>query len=149
MKRITWVVFLFFIWTLSSCRMNSKEIEESKDVIETDDNSILRNYCANYASDYTIAENGEDATVLVSIEAPDFKAVIEQIIDEKVGSDITVQDLEEVVKSDPENVKKYVFTVNSLDKGEIEKGFIDEVSKDLIVAAIVNTDFTEEWSTEE
>ena len=86
---------------------------------------------------------------MVSVNAPDFKSVTEAIMAENGENDITVNDIEEIVNEYPDYKKEYKFWVDTDEKDEVEKGFLNEISEELIVDAIKNVDYTEEWSAEE
>lgn len=124
---------------LSSCGISKKE----------DDGNALKKYCEKYASEYEVIEQKENGAIMVSINAPDFKSVTEAIMAENGENDITVNDIEEIVNEYPDYKKEYKFWVDADEKDEVEKGFLNEISEELIVDAIKNVDYTEEWSAEE
>lgn len=144
MKAIVRIILLFVISTiaLSACGRVNKEEKKKTD-------KELKNYCANYSSEYEVLESGENGASQIRIDAPDFRMIIKNLLDEKGGQDITVNDIEEAVKKHPEYAKKYVFWTDAENEDEIEKRFLEEVSKDLIIEAIENTEIREEWSAEE
>lgn len=86
---------------------------------------------------------------MVSVNAPDFKNVAEAIMAENGENDITVNDIEKIVNEYPDYKKEYKFWVDADEKDEVEKGFLSEISEELIVDAIKNIDYTEEWGAEE
>lgn len=114
-----------------------------------DDSDAVKRYCENYASEYEILEKGNNGAVKVSINAPDFKSIMSLIIEKKNNQDITVNDIEKAVEKHPECKKEYKFWTDGEENNEIKKDFLEIVSKDLIVEAIKNVEYTEEWSVEE
>lgn len=122
---------------LSSCEILKKE----------DDSNRLRKYCEKYTSEYEVVEKKEDGAIMVKIDAPDFKSIIEDILFENGKKDVTVDDIEKAVDEYPDYNKEYKFWVNCDD--EVERGFLNEISEELIVEAIKNIDYTEEWSADE
>lgn len=123
---------------LTSCGTSEKEKDDA-----------LKNYCEKYASEYEVIEQMENGAIMVSVNAPDFKSVTEAIMAENGENDITVNDIEEIVNEYPDYKKEYKFWVDTDEKDEVEKGFLNEISEELIVDAIKNVDYTEEWSAEE
>lgn len=124
---------------LSSCGITKKE----------DNSNALKKYCEKYALEYEVIEEKENGAIMVSVNAPDFKNVAEAIMAENGENDITVNDIEKIVNEYPNYKKEYKFWVDANEKDEVEKGFLSEISEELIVDAIKNIDYTEEWSAEE
>lgn len=123
---------------LSSCGKINKE----------DDIDAVKKYCENFASKYEILDKGENGNVMMSINAPDFKSIMEFIIEEKKGQNITADDIEKAVEEHPECKKEYIFWSDGEGNNEIIKDFLEIVSEELIVEAIKNVEYTEEWSVE-
>lgn len=124
---------------LSSCGISKKE----------DNSNALKKYCEKYVSEYEVIEEKENGSIMVSVNAPDFKNIAEAIMAENGENDITVNDIEKIVNEYPDYKKEYKFWVDANEKDEVEKGFLSEISEELIVDAIKNIDYTEEWSAEE
>lgn len=124
---------------LSSCGITKKE----------DNSNALKKYCEKYVLEYEVIEEKENGAIMVSVNAPDFKNVAEAIMAENGENDITVNDIEKIVNEYPNYKKEYKFWVDANEKDEVEKGFLSEISEELIVDAIKNIDYTEEWSAEE
>lgn len=124
---------------LLSCGISKKE----------DNSNALKKYCEKYVSEYEIIEEKENGSIMVTVNAPDFKSITEVIMAEKGENDITVNDIEKIINEYPDYKKEYKFWVDADEKDEIEKGFLNEISEELIVEAIKNVDYTEEWSAEE
>ena len=139
-------IMLFFVISslaLSACASANKKEENQKTEEE------LKSYCADYSSEYEVLESEENGASKISVEAPDFRTIIKIVLDEKGVHDITVHEIEETAKMHPEYTKEYLFVVDDESEDEIKKRFLEEVSKDLIIEAIENTEYKEEWSAEE
>lgn len=143
--RTTMRIMLLFV--ISSIALSACGIVNREEKKETDEE--LKSFCANYSSEYEVLEGGENGASQISIDAPDFRRIIRSILDEEGVQDISVNDIEEAAKKHPEYTKKYVFLTDAENEDEIEKRFLEEVSKDLIIEAIENTEIREKWSEEE
>lgn len=124
---------------LSSCSIFNKK----------DSSDAIKRYYENYASKYEIIEQGQDGAVRVNICAPDFKSIVSLIIEENNNQDIIVNDIERVVKEHPELKKEYIFWVDEEERDEIKKEFLEKISEEMMMEAIKNVKYTEEWSVEE
>lgn len=124
---------------LSSCGIFNKE----------DGRDAMKRYCENYTSKYEIIEQGQDGAVMVTISAPDFKSIVSLIIEENNNQDISVNDIERAVEEHPECKKEYIFWAEDEESDEIKKEFLEKVSEELMIEAIKNVEYKEEWSVEE
>lgn len=124
---------------LSSCGKFNKE----------DNRDAMKSYCENYTSKYEIIEHGQDGAVMVNISAPNFTDIVSLILEENNNHDITVKDIERAVKEHPECKKEYIFWADEEKNDEIKKEFLEKVSEELMIEAIKNVEYTEEWSVEE
>lgn len=124
---------------LSSCGTFNKE----------DDRDAMKRYYENFTSKYEIIERGQDGAVIVKISAPDFKSIVSHIIEENNNQDISVNDIEKAVEEHPECEKEYIFGADDEDSDKIKKEFLEKVSEELIIEAIKNVEYVEEWSAEE
>ncbi|MGN0408912.1 MAG: hypothetical protein ACI4E3_00745 [Candidatus Fimousia sp.] len=116
---------------------------------DENDSKSMKKYCEKYVSEYKVMEKKDNGSVMISVNAPDFKRMLEVIIEENEEKDITVDDIEKVAKKYPDYKKEYKFWVDTEEDDEIKKAFLNEVSKELIVEAIKNVEYTDEWSVEE
>lgn len=136
------MIIIISVSTLSSCGILCNKNKENN--IDS-----VKSYCEKYASEYDVIESGDNGAVQVSVEAPDFCKIVENIIGESGDQSVTVSEIEDEVNRYPEYTKEYNFWVDKEEDSEIRKAFLDEVSKELIIYAIRNTEFKDEWSVEE
>ena len=111
------------------------------------DNEGIKEYCQKYVSDYKILEEKEEGEIVVSVTAPDFSNIVEAIVNEG-KENIEIEDIEKAVKDNPDCEKKYVFSVCSEEKEEIEEKFFEKLSEELIIDAIQKIEYREKWSVE-
>ena len=101
-----------------------------------DNNS--NDFLTQYTYDYTIKQENDDGTTEISVIAPDFETIIENM---------TIDILED---ENPDYKKEYAIIVSDLsDKEEVEAVLNNRIAEELIKSAIINIEYKEEWSTEE
>ena len=88
----------------------------------------------------------DNGGVEIKIEAPDIEAITRIMNDSQV--DITTENLIKTINENSEYIKEYVFEVDELNNDNIEAQFLDNVVKELMIAAIESSNNTEEWSEE-
>lgn len=115
---------------------------------EDKEDNGLDDFCKEYISEYSIIQENDDGTFVVSVMAPDMASIMENMSENSQEKDIDVDDLEDMIKDYP-NYKEYVFVVNELTNSEIQDKFSDEIAKDLVISAIKNIEYNETWSAEE
>lgn len=115
---------------------------------KSDDNDEVKKYCEKYALEYKIIEKKED-DVMVSINAPDFKKIMDVLMEEKHNEDITANDIEKAVERYPDYKKDYIFWTDDKENNKIKKEFLEKVSEELMVEAIKNVKYEETWGIEE
>lgn len=137
--KIKEILFLLLCWVLIMLTGCSEK--------NNDDNS--NDFLMQYTSDYTIRQENDDGTVEISVIAPDFKTIIEHMIDNRQEREISIENIEDIVNKFPDCKKEYILIVDELSGEKIDEVFNSQVAEELIRMAIMNIDYEEEWSTEE
>lgn len=114
---------------------------------KSESNGEVKNFCKQYASEYTVIESESDKCV-VSVEAPDFQKIVEIMLEEG-KEDISAETLEETIEKNSDCKKEYIVSVESEEMDVIEEAFLEQVSYELMVAAIKDVEYEEKWSVEE
>lgn len=109
------------------------------------DDTPIDEYCWNQASDYTIITENTDGSVIVTLIAPDYAQLIQNILLENSYTKVSVKSLSDAIKASPDTVKEYVISANSTDEATIKAAFNDQIAKELVIAAISRTETKEEW----
>ena len=107
-----------------------------------DKSSQLKQYFSSFSAEYTVLEENDDGSFLLSVDAPDFsKIIIEETRDLPEGSikDIDRTALSQMVKDHSDYVTVYEFEVPSLDSNEIQNKFFDTVTHKMLADTIANT----------
>lgn len=116
--------------TLSACGKNNAPIDE---------------YCWEQADDYSISAESSNA-VTITLTAPDYAQLIQNILSENSKAAITIDVLSEAISASPDAVREYTFIAESSDEEDIRAAFNDQIAKELAIAAISRVGAAEEWS---
>ena len=130
MKKL-FIILIAIILTLTGCGKN--------------DDAPIDDYCWEQADDYAILDESAKA-VTITVTAPDYAQLIQNILSEDSSTSITIDALSEAISVSPDSVKEYTFISDSSDEDDIKAAFTDQIAKELAVAAISRTDAKEEWS---
>ena len=130
MKKLL-IVLVALMLTLTGCGKN--------------DDTPIGDYCWEQANDYTISDESSNA-VTITVTAPDYAQLIQNILSEGSSANITIDALSEAISASPDSVKEYTFISDSSDEDDIKAAFTDQIAKELAIAAISRTDAKEEWS---
>lgn len=106
-------------------------------------NMTLDELLQSYTKDYTIEEQLEDGRVAISFEAPDFSVLIQKMSEDFNYQDISVPDLANMIKENPDLVKEYNIFVEKLDEESIENAFSSQIAYELLIQAIKGSKETE------
>lgn len=63
--------------------------------------------------------------------------------------EVKVEALKEAVKKNSDCKKEYIINVESEEKDVIEEAFLEQISYELMVAAIKDVEYEEKWGVEE
>lgn len=130
---------------LSGCLMVFSSCKKAENKMEK---GTVKKFYKQYASEYQIVQRNKQRGAQVSVSAPDFKFILRSL-KKHDKKKISIKEIEEQVQKYPKNKKNYSFWVKKEKKEIIEKEFLEEISKDLILDSIKSIKFTEKWSTEE
>ena len=89
-----------------------------------------------------ISEN-EDGTYTIRIEAPDFAKILKQEIEVNPTLTINLESINLLINKYPDLKKTYEITAASNTQDDIQKAFLQQISYDLMVAAITDKPVTE------
>ena len=113
-----------------------------------DNNS--NDFLTQYTYDYTIKQENDDGTTEISVIAPDFETIIENMTIDILEDEINIENIYNLVNEYPDYKKEYAIIVSDLsDKEEVEAVLNNRIAEELIKSAIINIEYKEEWSTEE
>ena len=110
------------------------------------DNS-LKDFTVKYASEYKVVNNEND-NYRVSVSAPDFQKIATLLIAESNDNKVDSNKIINYVEQHPEYKKDYILNVDECSENVIHKKLFDQISYDLMVAAIQNNEYHERWDTE-
>lgn len=139
LKAMMIVYMVSCVFILSSCSATR----------EQDSEDGIKQYCEQYVSQYEVLENGDNDTIIVSVTAPDFGGIVKKIVSESDNKEVTFGSIKKKIEENPKCIKKYSFSVNRVNNDEIKDAFFRELSKDLIICAIKNSNNNEDWSVDE
>ena len=78
----------------------------------------------------------EDGTVLVTLTAPDYSAIIQHLAENGVTGDVTVEMLDEAAKDNPGSVKEYSFVAESTEEEAIQNALMEQITYELLIIAM-------------
>lgn len=114
-----------------------------------DNKNTIKAYCIQYASEYEVIQKNSDGKFEIRVLAPDFKQVIESMLEENQELNITSKALRKSAKKHPGYEKEYTFYSDSDEMKDIENAFLEKVAHELAIDAIKNIEYKENWSVEE
>lgn len=132
------ILFLFVLLILLSGCSNKDKVDNSSS-----------DYFTRYMSDYTIKQENNDGTIVISIIAPDYESIVKNVIKTEQGKELNIENINDVAKEYPDYIKEYIFVVDELSSEKMEEAFKDKIVEELIKSAITNIEYEEGWSTEE
>ncbi|MGO5097462.1 hypothetical protein ACTQ34_16915 [Agathobaculum sp. LCP25S3_E8] len=97
----------------------------------------------DFANEYQVISENEDGTYTFTIEAPDFANILKQEIEVNPTMTINLENITLLINKYPDLKKTYEFTAASNEQDDIQKAFLQQISYDLMVAAIVDTPISE------
>lgn len=136
MKKILAVIMVIIaLLSLSACTDNSRE--------------RLKEICKKYSQKYTSTKIESENKYKIEIKSPDFNKISEIIVEDSNSSEIDVDRIEDEIENHPEYQKSYTFEVDDCSQDKIDSGYYNQISKELIVKAISNVKFEEEWEAKD
>jgi competence protein ComGC len=145
-RNVTVILILFFCIILSVLGIVFIKNKNKESESESRDNKIVK-ILKEYADDYKVVEKGEDDSVKVSINAPDFKSIIDECMKDNEGKKVDIKEIEKAVEN-TDSFKEYTFWVDKNDRETIKQQYIDNIAEEVMVEAISNVKFEDRWDVE-
>lgn len=105
--------------------------------------SNMENLFEDFANEYQVIAENEDGTYTIEIIAPDFASILQKEIESNPTSTLNSETIKGLIERYPDLKKSYEFTVASKKKTDIQMAFLQQVSYDLMVSAIMDVSITE------
>lgn len=104
----------------------------------------------NQVSSYSTTTNLDNGQITATVSAPDYAAIIEELLKNDPSEKLTTTALEKAVKEYPDKIKEYTFEVTSEDEETVRLGFLDQVSFEIIISGIANMEpiYTDQWEAD-
>ncbi len=134
MKKVVMILLGLALILCTAC--GNQETEEK----EIDD------FYRQYAEQYEVLEEKEDGTIEIQVTAPDFVEIVGNLLQEYDAEELDVTVMQDAVQNQEVATKKYVFTVEEMEQETIEEAFLDEVSYEMMIAAITEVEIDMEES---
>ena len=97
----------------------------------------------DFANEYQVIAENEDGTYTIEIIAPDFASILQKEIESNPILTLNSETIKGLIERYPDFKKPYEFTVASKKKTDIQMAFLQQVSYDLMVSAIMDVSITE------
>lgn len=134
-KMLLIILICVFMMILLSCKQKKNYDAES-----------INEFSKQCTENYVVLRENDNGGVEIKIEAPDIEAIAGIMNDSQV--DITIENLIKTINENSEYIKEYIFEVDELNDDKIKAQFLDNIAKELMIAAIESSNNTEEWSEE-
>lgn len=134
MKKVVMILLGLALILCTAC--GNQETEEK----EIDD------FYKQYAEQYEVLEEKEDGTMEIQVTAPDFVEIVGNLLQEYDAEELDVTVMQDAVQNQEVATKKYVFTVEEMKQETVEEAFLDEVSYEMMIAAITEVEIDMEES---
>lgn len=96
-----------------------------------------------FANEYQVLSENEDGTYTLKILAPDFASILKQELEDNPTLTLNSENIDVLIDKYPDLEISYEFTVASKKRDEIQKAFLQQISYDLMVAAIMDSPISE------
>lgn len=113
------------------------------DSLGLDNELEIARFFEDYTNEYQVISENEDGSYTLAIEAPDFASILKQEIEVNPTLTINLENINLLINKYPDLKKTYEFTAPSNAQEDVQKAFLEQISYDLMVAAIVDTPITE------
>lgn len=131
-KRILSLLLALTIFLLSACISSPKTTPIT-----------LKELCATYISDYKVLEGDTEKGTAICVTAPDFRQLIDSLLESDSKTEITVQTLKKAIHSHSDLTKEYLFFVDDIEQSILEQAFFKQISSDFLVSAIETAEYIE------
>lgn len=108
-----------------------------------DGESDIARLFEGFTNEYQVISENEDGTYTIRIEAPDFAKILKQEIEVNPTLTINLESINLLINKYPDLKKTYEITAASNTQDDIQKAFLQQISYDLMVAAITDKPVTE------
>lgn len=105
--------------------------------------SDIARFFEDFTNEYQLISENEDGSYTLKVEAPDFANILKQEIEVNPTLTINLDNINLLINKYPDLKKTYEFTAASNAQEDIQKAFLQQISYELMVAAIVDTPITE------
>lgn len=105
--------------------------------------NAIREYCGQFTSDSQVEVANPDGTAQISLSAPNFAHAVSLLFTQNPAQAITKDALRIYVNGHPEDSIEYRFTADSQSPEDVKDAFLSEVSRELVVDAITQTEYFE------
>ena len=97
----------------------------------------------DFANEYRVLSENEDGTYTIEIIAPDFASIFQKEVESNPTLTLNLETIRGMIERYPDLKKIYEFTVASKKKTDVQMAFLQQVSYNLMVSAIIDTSITE------
>lgn len=105
--------------------------------------SDIARFFEDFTDEYQVISENKDGSYTLKVEAPDFANILKQEIEANPTLTINLDNINLLINKYPDLKKTYEFTAASNAQEDIQKAFLQQISYELMVAAIVDTPITE------
>ena len=97
----------------------------------------------DFANEYEVISENEDGTYTFTVVAPDFSSILQQETEVNPTLAINLENINFLIEKYPDLKETYEFTAASKDQDDIQKAFLEQVTYDLMTAAIADMSISE------
>lgn len=127
-KYVALLCSLLLLTSLCACTQKQTEKSSEEKMIS------LQDSCWKYVTDQQTTEL-DDGSILVTLTAPDYSAIIEQLSNRK-DENITNAMLIEAPSAYPNYIKEYTLTVDSADEASVKQALLDQIACELVALTL-------------
>lgn len=143
------IVFLFIVATGIISGLSYFGFIQSSAIINVveklgiEHESNMEKLFEDFANEYQVIAENEDGTYTIEIIAPDFASILQKEIESNPTLTLNSETIKGLIERYPDLKKSYEFTVASKKKTDVQMAFLQQVSYDLMVSAIMDISITE------
>lgn len=97
--------------------------------------------CSMYTEKYEVISKKENGSCEIKVSAPDFVSIVLDMQKNNVRPSVSA--IQKKAKENQSRTREYIFTVSQESSEEINEKFAEQVSYDLMIAAIKSTKYNE------
>lgn len=143
------ILFLFIVATGIVCGLSYFGFTQSSAIINIveslgiEHESNMAKLFKDFANKYQVISENEDGTYTIRIIAPDFASILQKEIESNPTLTVDSETIKGLSERYPDLKKAYELTVASNKKADVQRAFLEQVSYDLMVSAIMDTSTTD------